>query len=210
MRTTLKFPTGQQFQRMLQDDHEWHIITDTRLKILGAGRGEFRQISKENVKEDYIRLVQSRPSNKPLRVFDLHTHPRSRASVPSYGDMGAIIVDKLFALKDLGVNIVGHGVVTEKGIIIIKITGDTDKLIDLYEKFPKTYKQTTRDLVKKEFNQTTWEGAKREAVNRLTEKERMDLMTRMHKKAFRGMLEDEQDIKTRTVRRSIRGKRLRR
>jgi hypothetical protein len=206
----MRFPVGQQFQKILEDDHEWHIITDPRLKILEAIRGESRTIEQGTIKENYTRLVHNNPSNKPLRIFDLHTHPHSRVSVPSYNDMSGFILDKLFALKLLGVNIVGHGIVTKRGIIIIKISGKEDKLLDLHDLVPSTYKNTTRTLIKQELNQTTWVGAKREAVNRLTEKERMALMARMHKKAFRSMIENEPDIRAKTVRRSIQGRRLRR
>ena len=36
----LQFPTGKEYLPLLKDDHEWMIITDLRLRILGIARGD--------------------------------------------------------------------------------------------------------------------------------------------------------------------------
>lgn len=117
----LKFPVGREFKKLLNDKNEWSIITDQKLKILVAKRGGYGTITKEVIEETALEFLRKDYPNH-IKVYLLHTHPERTHPSPSDQDLVAFYATKLSNLF-MGINVAGYGVITEKGITIIKLGG---------------------------------------------------------------------------------------
>lgn len=141
----LRFPTGRTFARILADDHEWVVLTDTRLNPLVTVRSDSKNsISLKDHNIAFYQLRTKIPDGKHIRIYDLHTHPDQNMSVISPRDLQTAIIDQIQPSND--VEVVGHGVITKDEILIIKLKGTIEQKKQLlwadkdkgYEKYSNT------------------------------------------------------------------------
>jgi hypothetical protein len=142
-RQILRFPVGREFKKILEDDHEWYVITDMRLKPLVMERGEEHRVPSHIERKAYETLEEKlRKTNpgKSLSVYGLHTHPAYPSGavlkVPSIEDMYVFIKDH-YHNKKMFVRIKGHGIITKREILIIKLP-DTQLKLDELDKTDQT------------------------------------------------------------------------
>jgi hypothetical protein len=180
---------------MLEDDHEWVVITDLHLRILKAKRGVVGVVPGHVEAEAFAELDFYRKTPQKIRVYDLHTHPDTARPVPSTGDIEAFIKDtinknKIPVLK--GFIIAGFGVITKKGIMVLKLPTSNTRLHNLDKSFIQGY----REEVEGNYIQF-----KRGLSIEPDSPEDGRLFERAHVRAFRKHAKDEKDIKFRTVQR---------
>lgn len=209
MRAIARYPVSWQYARMLEDDHEWCVLADARLKILVAKRGGRDSVSTEVIRDAYETLIKKIPPGTTIRIYDLHTHPVSEGNVPSYQDIDAFIAQKYH--EGNGFILAGHGVISDKGILIVKLTNDKEKLKSMYKTVKTKYRKETRNYIKKALGETTWKGVGRHALEtNMGDKEQAQMMTRAHKSTFHNVIKKEPDISARVVRKRMEGKKVRR
>jgi len=206
-RQILRFPVGQQFRKILEDDHEWFILTDMHLKVLAANRGGMNGISLTVINKTYKDLIEKTPPHI-LRIFSLHTHPYSMDDgktdkMPSQLDMNFFIRNKLFNLFG-GVIEMGAGVITKEGIFIVKFPENKNKLMQLDGKIQDKYREGVRKHLKNELGCVITESAEHQ-LKTLPQNEQNKLLLKTHSKAFRELVKEEPDIRIQTVRRTHRG-----
>jgi hypothetical protein len=195
MRQVLRFPVGPQFRKILEDDHEWLVITDLHLRILKAKRGKIDVVPGYVEQEAFAELDFYRKTDRKIRVYDLHTHPGSFRPTPSSGDMVGYIKDtinksKIPVLK--GFIIAGFGVITKNGIMIIKLPTNKTRLHNLDDDFGHDYRKESYEKYDKRVLD----------LNREVDDHTDDKITnRAHLDTFRKLAKNEKDIKFRTVQR---------
>jgi hypothetical protein len=187
---------------MLEDDHEWYVVTDMHLKIIAAGRGIVHHIPENVIEEVYLQVLDKLRSIKSgtIRVYDLHTHPGDHI-YPSPGDLGRSVWDRFF--NGYGMVHAGHGVITKKGILIWKLPANQKKLAKM-ENIKNVYIKKVNESSGKYFGQIQ-PDLKKELIA-LDEKTTMHgpnkIINRVGKEAFRSVQETEPGIRTRMVRRN--------
>jgi hypothetical protein len=161
-RQILRFPVGRQFQKVLEDDYEWHIISDMRLNVLTLNRGGRGEIPYVVVDKAYKQLVKKTLPGSAIRIYDLHTHPEGsylstpdkyNLMYPSVSDVGVIIQEQLTRnFRNRNITLVGGGVITKRGIFIMRINegGDRKNHKEIEDKTMDHYSfkiQTARDEI---------------------------------------------------------------
>lgn len=160
----LSFPTGKQFARILADDHEWEVITDTRLNVLVSERGDRGSIPVSVTERVYKRLLKTIPAGKSVKIYDLHTHPEQNLQLPmdkrnlmypSTSDIGYVIQNARWN-TDKKYTIVGCGQITKYGIFIMQFKGEIKKPNvkyenDMMEKHEE-HKNIARNVYDERFN----------------------------------------------------------
>jgi hypothetical protein len=196
MRQVLRYPVGRQFRKMLEDDHEWVVITDLHLRILKAKRGEVDYVPGGVENQAFMELGFYRKTPQKMRVYDLHTHPGSFRPTPSSGDMGGFIKDTLNKSKIPVLErfiIAGFGVITKTGIMIIKLPASKARLQNSDDTFRHDYREKAYGKYDKRV----------EDLNREIDDVTDDKITnRAHLDTFRKLAREEKDIKFRTVHRT--------
>jgi hypothetical protein len=209
-RQILRFPVGPQFRRMLVDDHEWVVITDTRLKILAVSRGFEDMIPPQTEEETLTQLGVKNKPGEILEVYNLHTHPYVNPTrydhIPSINDVDCFIQDirykKYQRYTRYGIMIAGHGVISKHGILIIKIPDSEKRLQELRESFGRRYLKQTKTNVKNALGVTRWDLAVKKSKTTMSSDEIRELNAKSHYKAFKSLVKEEPDIKTKTVRKN--------
>ena len=154
MSNLLRFPTGKSFARILEDDHEWEVLTDTQLRPIVMVRGDRRNgISNAEIKRAYYQLAQKIPSGKQIRIYDLHSHPGASIASPSYMDIKTFVEERI--INPYKVTLVGHGVITKKEILIVKLHGTTEELKRLYWGGSGAFQQDNPKLLSDDYRQRT-------------------------------------------------------
>jgi hypothetical protein len=209
MRNVLRFPVGRQFKKILEDDHEWFIITDANLKPLVVKRSPYvSRVPGKMVGSMYIELYKSLPQGKSIRVYDLHTHPGIGNSVPSEGDIGPFIKHKK-ALSGAKIIVIGFGIITPYGISILKLPEDHDKLDHINSELKTEYPKQIKRYIKNRLGQKTWKGAVEHASENLNEPSKENLVNQAYHRTFQNIINAEPNASVRTIRRHTR-RRMRR
>lgn len=207
MRQILRIPTGKQFRKMVDDDHEWFIIADTRLKPIVTSRGKPDSIPQQIKERVYARLNKSLyKSGKTIRVYDLHTHPDRNIMIPSWVDIDANLYQQQFHnLNTTNIKVVGYGVVGKREIVILKLPQSNTRLEALYNNVSRKYEKATKQNVAKRLHVKSWD----DAVEKV-ELEKMDMKTQQrimeleHKRALQQTVANSKEIKVKTLHRSRR------
>jgi hypothetical protein len=213
-RQILRFPVGQQFQKILEDDHEWFVITDKRLKILVAKRGAESFITK-NVSDDaFSELRTKMKDGQIIEVYTLHSHPYEEGDgayqrFPSVKDMDYFITNKYLGKKYIVE--VGQGIITKKGILLIKLPEYDHKIKDMVHRVSFSYMNNVRKQLNTKLN-TNSDDVLNVALSSLPEKQKSKLIINAHEKAFKKLIKEEPDIKTKRIGRThiVNMRRLRR
>jgi len=203
-RQILRFPVGQQFRKILEDDHEWIVLTNIQLQPLVMIRSDRKDgISEAVVKEAYWQLKQKITGGKQVRIYDLHTHPK-RGTIPSPVDIKKFLEEKI--LNPFKVSLAGHGVITKKGIFIVKLHGTTENLKELYWKFPDEYRERALTRLMDSVDSITPERVAAIKAGKIKRRKKTrDISSDAHIRVFDQMQREEPDIRTQTVRRTHRG-----
>jgi hypothetical protein len=199
-RQVLRYPVGREFRKILDDDVEYCVITSTQLKPLIVKPGERGMVSRAVELNAYMELERRIPPGKIVPVYNLHTHPIGGHPVPSIGDMHSFFNEKRgkYVSEWHGrIRVVGHGVITKKGIIIVKISQDPEKRSKAEYRATAGY-ETDVDL---DMKRKTGDYA---AYRSMDDVSRNKLLTDVHKRAFRKVVSEEPAIKTRIIRRTHR------
>ena len=215
-RQILRFPVGQQFRKILEDDHEWCIITDLRLNIKAAVRGGKLGYKGDVLNTAYNKIIKGLPKGKTINIYHLHTHPGTLTSIPSENDLNTFINtkgDRDF-LKSLGIIERGYGIITPYNILIIKLPEHRGKLRNI-RYAPLNYREKAIENIRNKLNlQSTPETEKfLRTMQKLSKTDPEfdktgqfnQLYDNAHSKAFREIIKEEPDIRTQTVRRTHRG-----
>lgn len=200
-RDILRFPVGQQFRKILEDDHEWIILTDVHLKPIVMERSSKKEsITRVEIEKAYYRLKEKIPEGKRVQIYDLHTHPRSGGMIPSSNDMKNFLAEKI--LNPFKISLAGHGVITKDGIFIVKLHGTTEKLKELYWNFPDEYRERSLTRLMDTVDSITPERvAAIQSGEIKRRKKTRDISSDAHIRAFDQMQREHPEIKTKTVRR---------
>jgi len=207
----LQFPTNNKdILGYLKDDHEWMIITDLKLNMLGAARGSRRSCDDECIKNAFqaasevINDFYPKEQHRQLSyVYCLHTHPQG-VQYPSQMDILAF-----FNLKknhQFGFNVMGYGVITNRGISLIKLPENKEKLwaIDIkpiltkYSDKSEQNEMTTvyKKLIKQDKPLDNFDNY----YEALPLKEKQKIARSASHRAFRDAFKDEPDIQTKVIR----------
>jgi len=215
MRRFLTLPLNRVFLKYMNDDHEWSIATDTRLNILTAKRGEKFHIPADTITKTINGALKNlQQHGKTPNIFLLHTHP-SGGDIPSVGDISAFSYDKYrYSSKGGGLHIVGSGVITRKGILIVIDLGKASYPNN--NALQENYKKRSIELAQKELigkygkeNLITSDRPyeqhrlKPGVLDKPTMMRRSELI---YKRAFREQLRENPDISTRTIKPNRRGR----
>ena len=152
-RQVLRFPVGPKFRKILEDDHEWIVLTDLLLKPIVMVRSDRKEaITHATVKRAYEQLKQKIPEGKQVRIYDLHTHPLINTPSPSQKDWDSFISKKHYdneeRLAEKGIITVGYGIIALKGIVIITIPETEKRLHDLFLDLGRRYENKMIENVK--------------------------------------------------------------
>lgn len=131
MRQFLRYPLTREFLKYVADDHEWAVITDSRLRPIIAKRGGRRVIDSNVVTQVFKELIEKKPKDTIIKVYFHHTHPGSRSVIPSTFDVQSDVYYKLNKEKELskhGIIVLGYGIITKSGIGILKYPEERIKL----------------------------------------------------------------------------------
>jgi hypothetical protein len=206
----LRFPVGRQFQKILEDDHEWYVVTDMHLKVIAAGRGEQRHVPNNIIDTVYKEVFKKYRGAREgsIRVYDLHTHPEVHY-YPSPGDLGRSVEDRV--LHRYGIIHAGFGVITKDGIFIWKLPENQKKLARL-NNVGDTFTDNIRDNAEEYFGPATSSIRKKmiDHDEKTTRHGAHKIINRIAKKSFESVQEDEPGIRSRTVRRNTFRTRVRR
>ena len=209
MSHVLRYPLNQQFLKMVNDDHEWNILTDHRLRILAFIRGARDHIDEEDTRKMYRKLSDRNPrsfSTKTVRVYDLHTHPKTPDPAPSFNDLRGFILQNGFRMGSVLVD--GFGVVARKGIVIVKIP-DTENRIDESIEKPQKYVDNTREYIKQRLGVKTWQQAIKVAKD-IPEEREHNIVHDAHKRGFNALAKESQNLKVKRIHRKLGVRRPRR
>ena len=207
----LQFPTtSKDIQRYLKDDHEWMIITDLKLNMLGAARGSRRSCDEECIKNAFQSASQvlndfypKEQHRKLSYVYCLHTHPQS-IQYPSQMDLLAF-----FNLKknhQFGFHVMGYGVITSRGVSIIKFPEDKEKLwaIDIKPILTKYTDRSEQNVMRTVYKKLIKQGIPLDKFDdhyeSLPIKEHQKIMRSASHRAFRDTFKEEPDIETKIIR----------
>lgn len=206
MRQVLRFPVGKEFKKILEDDHEWYVITNLRLKPIVLKRGKPDSIPQSTAQEAIDELKQKTFSKEyAIRVFLLHTHPRTRSNAPSDGDLRSFFRHKINNPYQLyGIIPAGFGIITKKGIFIIKLPENPQTLKLMEEPTQILYKTKRKDYYKNKLNKNTFFEAYEHAQQNMEKSERTALEAEAHEKTFKKVLKTMPELKTRMIRRTHR------
>lgn len=199
MRAIKQYPVNRRFLKILEDDHEWVVLTDTRLKPLVMVRGEKAKIPIEITGKAFNILKSTFPVGGIPVVYFLHTHKHSKA--PSPGDMKAFIAEKY--LNYFGVTLGGYGVITTTGITLIKLTSDKQNLNKLIGSLNEDY------TLRANMRQKQIDGLRKISED-LSEREKERLWGRIKEHEFSRLTKEKPGIRKRIISRRLVGKRLRR
>lgn len=191
MRHPLRYPLNREFREYLDDTHEWEILTDTRLNILVAKRGTEEAVTYRVTRSAYADLKRMLPPGKLISVYDLHTHPGNRTPTPSPGDMKSFADQKL--MQEFGVIEAGYGVITPKGIYIVKLNPSRETLERIKYNFPDDYISLAKKNVAKQLKVKNWDKAviAAKTVDKTTQAKIMDTS---HKNAFRTLIKKHPEV----------------
>lgn len=196
-RRILRFPVGRQFREIVNDTHEWYVVTDARLRILVARRCGIDDISSRDIMEAFDELHHRFPEGG-MRIYTLHSHPEGDTYVPSPTDMNTYILDKLDYLNrrpKFGFSEIGQGVISKHGIYIVKLPEKINKMNKIKKKMiPDRIITHSRDIY---YRDTKW-GSKHASKEFIKEK------VSAVNKGFKKVLREEPDIRTKMVPRTHR------
>jgi hypothetical protein len=203
MRQVLRLPVGPQFKKILEDDHEWLVITDMRLKPIIVKRGEEDCIYRSTVFKAYDELEQKiRGGRNAVRVLVLHSHPHTQSNSPTGGDLDSFFKQKTgFAVKSIIIS--GFGIITRKGIFIIKLPENLEKLGELGNTVPDKYTDKKRDYMRASLKKDTYFEAYEHAQS-MEESDRDKIEIKSQENAFKGIKKETPQLKTRMVRKTHR------
>lgn len=209
-RQILKFPVGRQFREILEDDHEWMVITDMRLNPIVYGRGTKTCIPYEVEISVFNELNHMYAGGEPVPIYHLHTHPFTPGTrfdhYPTPSDMLSNIRDLKYQMKNTGSNvfIVGHGVISKSGIFIVKIPQSEKRYKEVQQLFgQKKFIKKVKEKVKKKLDVNTWVAVKKKAST-MDKHEREKINNRAFGETFREIAKEIPDIKTERVGRAHR------
>jgi hypothetical protein len=200
-RQILRFPVGPQFREVLEDDHEWLILTDMRLRPLVMNRGHIDGISTTQRSKLYYDLSKQAWFKKHIRVYDLHTHPTwgdLDQLAPSQADMTNFTFERATQRfnKEYGISVAGSGVITKKGILIIKIAEQISK------------QAIENDDIKNEYSSRVKRELENQNIKSITDigddVEGAKVLVKAHKKAFKSLTTETSGISKKTIGRTHR------
>jgi hypothetical protein len=204
----LRFPVGPQFRKILEDDHEWKVFTDLHLKVILMRRGRKTTIPHQLIVDAYRDLERKVPEGKTIRIYDLHTHP-SDDNIPSPQDIDCFIGTKWwqnYAGLENGIYVVGNGVITKKGIFIVKMPDNEERLNELDKKrLDKRYEKDVKIHIKNKLGVKYWKEAHPKAEEMgLTQEDKDVINQKAYTASFKKILQEEPVIKTKMIRRTHR------
>jgi len=207
-RQTLRYPVGEQFRKILEDDHEWKVFTDLHLKVILARRGRKTSIPQQIILNAYRDLKWKVPEGKTLRIYDLHTHPTD-TYIPSSSDINNFIGIKLwqnYGKPDNGIYVMGHGVITKKGIFIVKMPDNEERLNELYTKqLDKHYNESVKKHIENKLGVRGWEAANQKAKGLgMSIDDANHMLEKAYTTSFKELLQKEPSIGTKIVPRTHR------
>lgn len=202
-RNFLRYPTGTEFRKILADDHEWLVLTDTRLKVLVAERGDEREITIKTIKKAYLKIAQVDRINNPIKIFVLHTHPTDHPA-PSLADWDTSF---MFAKKKLllpsGIDEVGFGVIGAKSIVIAQYPDDKKKLNTLGKKFTGKFEDNVNEYLKTRLKLNSVFDIP-SVAHKIDAKTQKELMLRAYRASLNKSTQEEPNMKTKIVRKTRR------
>lgn len=207
-RQILRFPVGPQFRKILEDDHEWKVITDMHLRPLVMRRGDKHGISHKLITRAYEDLISMIPEGNSVRIYDLHSHIGGYEFFPSGQDLRSFIENMRYQnWKHNNIQILGQGVISKSGILIVKMPESEEQLQELTAKNIKTkYDKHAINFVKNKFDAKSLKQVNERANQLLlTPEDKERINNRAFQHAYTKLKEEEPNIRTQPVRKTHRG-----
>jgi hypothetical protein len=202
-RQILRFPVGQQFKKILEDDHEWIVITDVHLKPLVMERAEKTHIPHNLERKVLDNLSNSVPEGKLLKIYNFHTHPRNKRVAPSEEDWNSFIYSKKHPFIGKKLVEVGYGVIGRTDIVLIKLPKDQDKLTDLAWDLGRRYVEEQHEYVQKKLKVKSWHEAAQVAEN-IDLPTQKRIMEEAYKRSLLITAKNEPEVRIKTIRKPSR------
>jgi hypothetical protein len=202
-RNLLKFPADPRYRQILKDNHEWVVITDTKLRILAMTRGERGSINIGQLEEAYSQLNPESRKGLPRRVYYLHSHTEGDTSHPSVPDIrGWVYIKKRLLFAGIkGFIEAGYGVIGKDGITLVKLPESKLRLLDIETRVKDKYHEKVGRLLHDKTGAETVSDAYDKLDYVYTQK-RIKILNETHARAFQSLRKEEpESLRVRSVRR---------
>jgi hypothetical protein len=198
-RTT--FPHISRFTKHVKSGNEWAVVTDKNLRVLSSAEGESHQVRPTVINKLLSDARKALPEDEN-GVYMFHSHAKQfgiNSPIPSAWDvqeMGREQSNKVRRDSDIDINIKGEGVMTGRGITVVKMPTDRQLNYEIHKHF-------SRSLPVSKHYEELKRGINPYTAGQISPRDKQIIYTAASEASFADTLKEYPEVSTRFIKREI-------